>query len=369
MKLKIMIIWMCSAHIAWGFVPSVETSVRPRPRPDHLNTARTVKDGEFYEGKLRLSINLYDALFYQRGEREYILPIMEYLKNEYPKIDFSKIKLNSLNINAKTLSDYSYTRFYDEEGLLLKEVFVPQVENPNVVFGDYINATLNEYEVQNVLYVGVSGVLNINNITAEFQVGRPNFSTNSMRLPLQGAYVGSTEGYQNGDFNEELFREIMNEVYKMTEVQYPEPEPTNQWDNNSWNNNWDDNYNDWNDDDWFQPTQPEYREPTPEVVPYRPSYGTPIYYNRRMTVALGSIGLFGKKITLQMLAGTADLVGYEVIKENGKRKYRELGKRLDSIYSNQVDITLSTFDSNGTVTFIFSNASKDATAYVLGGFN
>jgi hypothetical protein len=88
-----------------------------------------------------------------------------------------------------------------------------------------------------------------------------------------------------------------------------------------------------------------------------------------MTVALGSIGLFGKKITLQMLAGTADLVGYEVIKENGKRKYRELGKRLDSIYSNQVDITLSTFDSNGTVTFIFSNASKDATAYVLGGFN
>lgn len=354
----------CFMHASKGFVPTVERSLRPTPRPENLNTTRSVKDGEFQNGKVKLSINLYDGIFHQRNEREYLIPVIEYFKNEYPQLNFNEIKLKSLNINSKTLSDFAYTRFYNDQGTMLKEVLIPRYQDPNVVFGDYINASIKGNEVRDLLYVGISGVQNINNITAYFEKGSSNFSQKISAMPTQGSYVGAYEGLKSSEFNESTYQLIMNEVYKMSEVQYPER--TSSWDNNDWDNG----YNDWNnDDDWYQPSRPEYSEPSPEVVPYRPNQGTQLYYNRRLSVAVGSVGLFGKRLTLQMTSGSADLVGYEVLKSNGKTKTRELVQRLDAFYSNQVEITLSTFDSNGTVTFIFSNASQDASAYVLEGSN
>jgi hypothetical protein len=317
----IIMIIFCSMQNALAYVPSLTTSARPTLRPDNLNMVPSVKDGVFQNGVMKLTLSFYDrGIFYQRNQTETLIPIVYYLKNEFPKVDFSQIKMTSINVHTRSLGEPALTRFYNKEGELLSEYFIPKIQYPGEVFGDFTNAKLEHNQLDNLLYLGLSGVQNINNITAYFVEGLPNFSVDLNSMPLQGQPVGELEGYQRPSFDQLVFQNVMSEVDKMTSL-------------GSFNNN---NREDLSD------------------LSNQISVDYPI----------GKIGLFSStNLTFRLKSGQGNLKGYKITRRNGSSQFISFIVQLDSF--KQIDIKLKSRDSRGTITFIFSSLSSNATTTLL----
>jgi len=351
---------------ALAYVPEVQVSPRPVMRPPNVVPNTPKADGEFHSGILRLSFAFYDeGVFYQRNQREQLIPILYYLKNEYPNVDFNTIRLTKLNFNTRTLGDYAFIRFYSQQGLMLKETLIPKLEDPSEVFGDFINASIDDREIDNFLYVGVSGIQNINNVTATFIKGRPNFSMDTASMPSEGGYVGELEGYQAASFDEGVFAKIMREVRKMSEVN----SPSFDWQRNDRNNDPYDYGNDqpviYNNDNEPYPTYDSrnYYNPTPNVVPYRERSQREITYNTQVNHVIDRVGLFGGTLILTTNYGEGQLTGYQIQRRNARVKYTQLETSVGPY--KPVRITLRKGDTDGIITFFFSSITKNATTFIM----
>jgi hypothetical protein len=351
-------LFLLSSLFVQAYVPQVTTSVRPSPRPVGLDTTSTIKEGVFQNGKLVLSIKFYDeGVFYQRNQREQLIPLSYYLKNDYPEIDFSSIRMTSLNINSKTMTDFSHIRFYSAQNEMIKESFIPRIDNPNEVFGDFINSTLTEYEINDFLYIGLSGYQNINNVTATFERGIPNFSTNLDQMPSQGGYVGQIEGLLKPDFSKEYFDKIMIEVNKMNGLAAPQPVFPDHSNNNDY---YEDDYG-YNDNQDNYDNQWDSYNPTPRIIPYRDNQD--LIYNTQINHVISKVGLFGGNLILSIQNGNGSLTGYEIQRRNGRVKYTQMGAYIGPY--RDLTVRLKKGDSEGTITFFFSSLTRNASPFIM----
>lgn len=302
---------------------NVTTSKLPRKRPENLNTTRSNPEGVLIDGKIKFSIPLYDGLYYQRDNREQTIPLMDYLLNEFPKVDFTNLKFKKIMVVATAHSDKADMSFMSSNGVELLRYDVPRVADPNVVFGEYSQIIIEDYQIFSPLsYLTVSGAVWINNIMIEMETGIPNFNTDD--LPIMGRPTGDLAGVLKPEFNEQRYEEIYNEIIGFEQTPLLE--------------------------------NPFVTQPIEEVEQY---------YNPEfvVTVQMGNIRNNKGILNVQLLSGRADIKGFEVVFRNGSRQTIDMSYQFKR-NQNSVDFQFRNNFRNAWVTVLFTNATPDARAQV-----
>lgn len=300
----------------WANVPK---SPIPQSRPANLSHDRIV-EGELRNGVMKLSISLMDGLYYQKDNKEQVIPLMDYLVNEYPEVDFANLRFKKIMVVAQGASENASLSYMSNDHYEMRSYEVPRIADPYVAFGEYSQLTIENYEMFRPLaYLSVGGALWINNIIIEMEVGQPNFVFNS--LPLEGRDVSNLAGITKPTFNEERFTKVYDTI--MAE---------NNYGNGIFNTN-----------------------------PMAGGFLQPISTTFNESIQFGSIRNNRGKLKITVTKGHADIKGFTVRFRNGSSRYVEMpykftGRRktIEYIFKNGY--------SGAYVTLHFENATADARA-------
>lgn len=301
---------------------NVMVSPRPQKRPENLNTTKPTAEGILIDGKMKLSIPLMDALYYQRDNREQTIPLIDYLLNEFPSVDFNSLKFKKIMVIATANSDAANLSFMSSNGVEILNYEVPRVADPNIVFGEYSQIVLEDYQIFSPLsYLSVSGALWINNIIIEMETGIPNFNFDD--LPIAGRPTGELSGVLRAEFNEQRYDELYNVINGIEDTPV------------------------------FNPLFNE--ELFIEEPVYNPEFS--------VSVQMGNIRNDRGRLNINFTSGRADIKGFDVIFANGSRQTIDMSYQFPA-GTNSVDFVFKNSFRNAWVTVLFTNATADARAEV-----
>lgn len=315
--LKLLVCALLGGASVWA---NVTVSPFPRPKPIHLSSSQVTKEGVLENGKMKLSIPLDDAFYYQRDNKEQILPLLDYLTNEYPEVNFTNLRFKKIMVVATAGSENANLSFMSTNGDELKSNFVPRVADPTVVFGEYSQLTIEGRELTKPLsYISISGALWINNIIIEMEVGTPNYSL--APLPLEGRSVGNLTGVIRPSFDEERYNLVYSMVMAMSS-----PSTNTMQTNSNWNS---------------------YVAPTTRVEP--------AVVEISKTIRIGRISRDSGKLNVKINHGYAQIKGLSVRFSNGRTHFFNMPYQFP-IGKNSVDLVLDRSYAGAEVTVVFENA-------------